>query len=154
MRYSLSLAVALTLFWLMNSGHYSTLMLLLGVASIMTVVLVALRMQVVDSEAQPLHLFPRLLRYWGWLAIEVVRSNIDVAMHIWRGSGSIEPRTLTMETASKTDVGKAIVANSITLTPGTIAMDVVGNRMTIHTLCPQGASGLRSLDHRFSQVES
>lgn len=154
MRYSLSLGAGLALFWLMNSGHYSTLMLVLGVASVLTVVFVALRMQVVDGEAQPLHLFPGLLGYWGWLAIEVVRSNLDVAVHIWRGSGSIDPRTLTMETTSETDVGKAIVANSITLTPGTITMDVVGNKMTIHTLSPQGASGLRSLDRRFSQVES
>ena len=83
MKHTISLAFTLGLFWLLNSGHYTPLVITLGVISIVFVVFLVHRMDVVDHESQPLHLTARLPGYYLWLAREVILSNISVVKHIW-----------------------------------------------------------------------
>lgn len=144
----------LAVFWLVNSGHYTPLLLGLGVASVLLVVFFARRMGVIDHESQPLHLFPHVFPYWGWLVKEIVVANINVAVLIWRGSGAIQPTKLVIETASNTDVCRVIFANSVTLTPGTVTLNLSGNEVTIHALSQRSAIGLAALDRRVRKLET
>ena len=130
-RHTLYLFLGLAAFWLLNSGHYTTLILSLGGASIAFVIYISHRMDVVDHESLPLHLsWTKLPVYILWLLKEVVVSNISVVKHIWLGNNSISPTLSTIQVSQKTEIGKVIYANSITMTPGTVTVDLAGDQIT------------------------
>jgi len=155
MKHTLILSLVLTAFWLVNSGHYTSLMLLLGAASIAIVIYIAHRMDVVDHEAQPIHLTLKLPVYIGWLIKEIVLANISVVKHIWLGNGSISPVMATITASQKTDMGKVIYANSITLTPGTVTIKLDHDEFLVHALLRESIEDLESgdMDRRVTQLE-
>lgn len=154
MKHTISLASLLTVFWLLNSGHYTLLLLLLGALSIALVVVIAHRMDIVDHESQPLHLTLRTPGYWLWLAKEIIVANFDVVYRIWRGNSSISPAQGKLKASQQTIIGKVVYANSITLTPGTVAIDLEGDTVTVHALTQKAMTGLRSgyMDRRISKL--
>ena len=155
MRHTIALSAILAAIWLLNSGHYSPLLLALGAGSVVFVVYLSHRMDLIDREAQPLHLALRIGHYHLWLFREVVRSNIDVVYRIWRGPRSIHPCMAALPITQQTDLGRVIHANSITLTPGTIAVVVRADRITIHSLTRENVDALASgeMDRRVTALE-
>ncbi|MFK8012083.1 MAG: Na+/H+ antiporter subunit E [Marinicellaceae bacterium] len=155
MKHSISLFVSLAIFWLVNSGHYTILLLLIGVASVVFVVLIARRMDVIDHESQPIHLTFKLPSYYMWLIKEVLSSNIKVVKHIWLGNKTITPTMTYIKCNQKTDMGKVIFANSITLTPGTVAIDMDDDQILVHALVEEELQNLINgdMDHRVCQLE-
>ena len=156
MRHTINLFLTLTAFWLLNSGHYSALMLSLGLGSIALVLFIAHRMDVVDHESQPLHLSLKLPSYFLWLFKEIILANISVVKHIWLGNSSISPSLTTVSASQKTDIGKVIYANSITLTPGTVAVDLVDDKILVHSLLKENIRVLEAgeMNRRVCQVEN
>jgi len=146
----------LVIFWLLNSGHNSALMLSLGAASIALVLYIAHRMDVVDHESQPVHLSLKLPGYFVWLLKNLVHANIAVVKHIWLGNGSISPTLTTVKASQKTNVGKVIYANSITITPGTVTVDLVDDRIIVHALLRKNIQALKTgeMDRRVSRLEN
>lgn len=144
MQHTISLMLVLAAFWLLNSGHYTPLMIFLALCSIALVVYISHRMDVIDHESQPLHLTMYVPGYWLWLIKEIVISNIDVTRRIWRGNSAISPTQVELRAEQVTDMGKVIYANSITLTPGTVAMDIKGDRIIVHALTLKAAEDLQS----------
>ena len=121
-------------FWLLLSGHYTPLLISLGVGATALVVYIAMRMDVVDQEGVPLHLGGRLWLYLPWLFKEILVSNIEVARIILDPKLPISPTMVRFRGSQKTDLGRAIYANSITLTPGTITTGVDGSELEVHSL--------------------
>ena len=156
MRHKISLSILLVLFWLLNSGHYTYLIMSLGAASIAIVVLIAHRMDVVDHESQSMGLSLAFTSYGLWLSKEIVVANLAVVKHIWLGNKTISPTMTTVTASQKTDVGKVIYANSITLTPGTVSLGLVGDEITVHALIRENIEALESgdMDQRVSQLEN
>ncbi|KGJ98736.1 Na+/H+ antiporter subunit E [Thalassotalea sp. ND16A] len=154
-RHTISLFLTLAAFWLLNSGHYSTLMLLLGAASITLVLIISHQMDVVDQESQPLYLTPNILAYYLWLVKEIIKANITVVKHIWLGNESISPTLKTIKISQKTDMGKVIYANSISLTPGTVTIDLVDDEIIVHALLYKDIESLTAgeMDRRVSVLE-
>jgi len=70
--------------------------------------------------------------YLGVLLIEIVKANIDVAYRVLHPKMPIKPGIVTIRTNLKQDIAKLILANSITLTPGTFTVDIIGDRLLIH----------------------
>ena len=155
MLHTFTLALSLSVFWLINSGHNTVLMLSLGMLSIIFVVYLAHRMDVVDHESQPIHLTLRLPGYYAWLIKEIILSNILVVKHIWLGNQSISPTLATIKASQKTDVGKVIYANSITMTPGTITIKLEGDQFLVHALLRESIDDLKKgeMDRRVTQLE-
>ena len=155
MRHALALSILLGGFWLINSGHYTPLLLFFMLASVAFIVALSHYMDVVDGEAQPLSITFTLPTYLIWLAKEVVVANIAVAKRVWQGKESISPRTITVTASQKTDLGKVIYANSITLTPGTVSIDLEGDQIIVHALDEESAQGLLGgeMDRRVCKVE-
>ena len=155
MRHALALSILLSAFWLLNSGHYNTLLLFFMVASVASIVALSHYMDVVDGEAQPLSITFTLPVYLLWLAKEVVLANIAVARCVWQGKDSISPRTIEVTASQKSDLGMVIYANSITLTPGTVSIDLEGDKILVHALDREAAEGLLSgeMDRRVCRVE-
>ena len=92
---SLSLFVILLGLWLLMSGHYSLLIISLGVISCAFCVYVAKRAKLIDNEGLPLYFFPRIFNYLIWLFKEIFISNMNTAKVII--SGKIEPETFTVK---------------------------------------------------------
>ncbi|MEX1031783.1 MAG: Na+/H+ antiporter subunit E [Cellvibrionaceae bacterium] len=155
MRHTISVFVVLGLIWLFNSGLYTSLLLSLGFGSVLLVVWIGHRMDVVDHESQPFHLTPRLPSYYWWLLKKLIASNINVVIRIWRGNQSISPCIATLPLSQRTDMGRVIYGNSITLTPGTVCMDIDKNSVTVHSLTASGLDELRrgEMDRRVSHME-
>jgi len=70
--------------------------------------------------------------YLGVLFKEIVIANIDVAFRVLHPKMPIKPGIVTIRTNLKQDIAKLILANSITLTPGTFTVDIIGDRLLIH----------------------
>ncbi len=155
MKHVLSLSALLSGFWLVNSGHYTPLILFFMVISMVIVVGLCHLMDVVDGESQPLELTFTIPMYWLWLIKEVVMANIAVSRCVWAGSKSINPSLIKVQADQKTDLGIVIYANSITLTPGTISVDVEDNIITVHALTEDSAADLQTgeMNRRVCQVE-
>ena len=155
MKHILSLFITLAAFWLLNSGHYSPLILSLGFASIVLILVIAHKMDVVDQESQPIHLSRKIFTYYFWLIKEIIKANITVVKHIWFVNEPISPTLKKLKISQQTDVGKVIYANSITLTPGTVAIDVVENEMIVHALLTKDIESLEigEMDRRVTMLE-
>ena len=156
MLHTLSLGLVLFILWLLLSGFFEILLLSLGVGSVLAVVWIAYRMDVIDHEGHPIHLTLRALLYWPWLTVEIIKANIDVAAVIVRRKMSINPSVIEIKATQVTELGQVIYANSITLTPGTVTISVDKDIMTIHALTQNAAKDLESgeMDRRVTDMEA
>lgn len=144
MTHVISLSLTLFLLWLGLSGHFAPLLLSIGVASTLLVVFLAIRMEVIDHESHPIHLTGRLFRFWGYLFREIIASNIDVIRRILTPGKSISPQLITLPLPLKSDLGRVVYANAITLTPGTVTVQLDSNTITVHALAKETADALAS----------
>lgn len=154
--HAFSLGIVLAVLWLLLSGHYTILLLSLGLLSVAMVVHIALRMEVVDREGHPVHLKPRAtIGYWLWLLKEIFLSNIDVCRRILSPSLPISPTRISIHCSQSTGVGRVIFANSITLTPGTVSMGLDNEHIDVHALTRNGAQQLAGgeMDRRIKALE-
>ena len=142
LRYALILFFVLCGAWLLLSGHWTAPLLSLGIASVLLVVLCAKRLGILDSEGLPLRLLPGLARYAPWLAGQIVSASVDVARRIVDPRLPISPSIIHVEADQRSAVGRVSYANSITLTPGTISLDVADNQIEVHALTEQAAEQL------------
>jgi multicomponent Na+:H+ antiporter subunit E len=63
---------------------------------------------------------------------EIIKANFDVAYRVIHPKMPINPGIVVIKTHLKSDIAKMILANSITLTPGTFTLDVIGDKLLIH----------------------
>ncbi len=152
---TVSLFIALYLFWLLLSGYFTAFLMAAGVGSALAVIWFARRMDLVDGEGHPVHLGPRLLLYWPWLLKEIVKSAWDVSLIIVHPRLPISPTLVRFKPSQHTQVGLVIHANSITLTPGTIAVEAQPGEFLVHGLTRGGAQGTVSseMDRRVTACE-
>ncbi len=136
------LLILLAVVWLLWSGIYTPLLLGLGALSCVLSVYIAHRVGFFGRDVFSLHLMPRLPRYWGWLAIEVVKSSIDVARIILQPRMPISPTVVKFHATSSAPLAQAILGNSITLTPGTVTLDIDDGTLQVHCLTKAGAEAL------------
>lgn len=155
MKHTISLFATLAAFWLLNSGHYTVLILSLGLVSIALILVIAHKMDVVDQESQPLYLSRNIFGYYLWLIKEIIIANTTVVKHIWLGNKSISPTLKKIKITQQTDMGKVIYANSITLTPGTVAIDIVDDEILVHALLAKDIESLEigEMDRRVTLLE-
>lgn len=137
------LIAALVLAWAIWSGMPKPLLIGLGIASVVVVKLITRRMEVLSDDAFSLHLGVRILPYWGWLLVEMIKSSIDVARIVLDPKLPISPTVVDVDVRPRGPVGQVILANSITLTPGTLTIDLDGGRLRAHALTRAGADALR-----------
>lgn len=155
LRYGISLTISLFGIWLLWSGHYTPLLIILGFVCCLSVVLIVHRMGILDAESQPVHLVFKLLRYIPWLLGQIVLANIQVARIVLNPRLPVSPKVFTVKAGQHTDLGRAIHANSITLTPGTVSLKVDAASIEVHALTEDFADGAQQgeMDRRVSQLE-
>ncbi len=130
------------LFWFLLSGHTELLLIVLGIVSTLLTVYISHRMNIIDHESYPFHLSGRLIKYCFYLGKEIVLANWDVIKRIIMPGKSISPCVVTLPVEQTSDLGKVIYANSITLTPGTVTLELTNDKITVHALSKAGADDL------------
>ena len=156
MLHTLGLGTVLAILWLLLSGYFfNPLLLGLGGASIVLVIYIAHRMDLVDHEGHPLHLGFRAIGYWTWLLKEIVVANFQIARVIIAPQMPIRPHMIDVKASQASELGHVIYANSITLTPGTVTVDVEGGVLHVHALTQESADGLMTgeMDRRVDEME-
>ena len=133
----------LALFWLVLSGHYTLLLIVLGSVSVALVCWLSWRADFPEREDVALPLSPRLPRYVLWLGKEVLVSAVAVVRKVWSPRQELRPVVDVTPSSDMTVVTQVIYANSITLTPGTLSLDVDEDRIEVHGLDAGDAEALR-----------
>lgn len=128
-------------FWLVLSGMFDPLHLVSGVCCTGAVAWLSRDLQMLAlprSERREMHLaqapWLRLLRYSGWLLKEIALANWQVMRIVLDPKLPIDPGLVRFRTALETDLGVTLFANSITLTPGTITVEVAEHEFVVHAL--------------------
>ena len=144
MRYAICLILSLFGIWLLWSGIYQPLLIILGGLSCIFVAFIAFRLELSDNEGSVLGLAVRMIAYLPWLLWPLTKANLDVTARILNPRLRINPEMVEVEAGQKTALGQAIYANSITLTPGTVSVDVRDGRILVHTLTHESKEDLKS----------
>jgi len=133
---AIRLLVTLTLLWLVLSGLFKTQLLILGVLSVALVVGLSAYMRVLRHRGEPIYFrFLHIATYWAWLLKQIFLSNVDVTKRVLSRNMNIKPTLRRVTATPNTEIGRVIYANSITLTPGTTAINFsVDGDIIVHAL--------------------
>ncbi|WP_298913586.1 Na+/H+ antiporter subunit E [uncultured Algimonas sp.] len=134
LRFATILLFALAATWWVLSGYTKPLLLSLGAISLALVLVICARMRILDRETAPYMTVPQTLAYFGWLFVEIIKANIAVVRQIVSPDMEVSPTLTRIPARGKTDLAKTMFANSITLTPGTVSLDVADDHIVVHAL--------------------
>lgn len=109
----------------------------------------AYRADFAEGERQNLLRTLRLIPYLPWLLWQIVLANIDVVWRIMRGNDTISPVLFDLPISLNTEHGRTLLAQSVTLTPGTVSVIVYHEKLIIHALSHDGMNSL--LDGSFEK---
>lgn len=127
------LFATLLLFWVLLNGSLANDVLAVGVAA---AALIAIFFRHHLGWFSELRLTPKALAttvaYVFFYLKELVKSNINVALIVLSPSLPVNPGIVTVRTKLKSSMGRMLLANSITLTPGTLTVDLDGEFLHIH----------------------
>lgn len=130
--------------WMLWSGFFKPLLLGLGLVSVVLTIYLAHRMRYFQSDLYAMKFGLRLIQYWIWLTREIFISSVAVTRVALDPKLPVSPTVVAVDAISKDAVDVVILANSITLTPGTLALDVYEGRIQVHALTREGAEELAS----------
>jgi multicomponent Na+:H+ antiporter subunit E len=120
------------LFWFGLNGRLETGVLISGII----VVAIAAAFPIKDAVFGDVKFSPRaFIAFIVWLIVfigELIKSNIDVMLRVISPKVRINPAIVEVKTKLKTPLGRLALANSITLTPGTLTTDIKGDSLFIH----------------------
>lgn len=121
------------IFWILLTFSVSVPNLIVGVLSSVLCTLFFGRFFVknVNKLLQPERYFWFIV-YLFIFVWECIKANIDVAYRVLHPSMPIRPGIVKVKTSLKSDMGKMLLANSITMTPGTISVDIIDDDLYIH----------------------
>ncbi len=144
------LLLVLALYWLTLSGYFdNTVLFVTGGISVLVVVGLTARMKLLDGETVP-YLHGKALGYYAWLFKEIVKANMSVVKAVLNPDMQISPSVFKVDMPHSTDMGKTVFANSITLTPGTISVEMQDGQILVHALLDEltGVEGFNQMGIR------
>jgi len=135
--------VGLAAFWILLSGHFDAVHLLFGLASVTLVSALSCRHiaegTTLGAEARRML---RLPRYVPWLLGQIALASVDVLFRVL-GLRPVDPCVLRFKPDLDSDFGRVTLANSITLTPGTVTIDVEEDgTFLVHAIAPEAAAAV------------
>lgn len=139
-------AAVLFAFWVVLSGKLDALHLGMGLLSVAFVIravrpLLALPPRLGGTGPAPV-LRPRFLLYLPWLAGQIVVSSLQVAWVVLHPRLPVDPRVVRLKSPLPHNFARLTLANSITLTPGTVTLDVEGDEYVVHALTGASAQSV------------
>lgn len=125
--------VILFIFWILLNNNFETLNLAIGAGLAFSLSLIFCRSCNLfgDIKLTPVGIAYTFFYLFVFL-IELLKSNLDVARRVVTPSLPIKPGIVEVKTKLKSPMARMILANSITLTPGTLTVDIEEDRLFIH----------------------
>ena len=149
------MAVILFVFWLIINSRCDADVLITGAIAALLVWLFAIFFTEwsVKREIRAIRMLPHLIAYMFFLVIEIFKANMEVLKVILMKKP--EPVIRVIHTPLKSRTARVLLANSITLTPGTVTVKMEGDEITVHALTQEIADGLTdfSLEKRLMKME-
>lgn len=143
------------LLWILLTGSLDPQELIAGVAvSFLITTIFASRLTIFTgfrfSWLAPVY----ILSYLGNFLMALLRANFDLARRVLSPALPIRPEMVEVKTELKSPLGKLLLANTITLTPGTLTVDVIGDRLQVHWVnCPPGTTSQSATDQIVTNFE-
>jgi multicomponent Na+:H+ antiporter subunit E len=136
---------AIILTWLIFSAHLTIINVAVGI--IMGIIVLVMKRQLFsrysDKSNLPLQALWRIPIYVLWLIKEIILSGTRVGLMVWRRKLPIAPDLFWIPCHMERENFMTLYANSITLTPGTIAIMVKKNKMLVHALSAMDSKSLQ-----------
>lgn len=147
----------LFLFWIILSGMFDYFHLTLGVisCSIVTIMSHDLFFKPGASIKKHSRKIIMFLRYIPWLLYRILLANLHVVYLVLNPKTLIDPQIVRFKSILESDIARVTFANSITLTPGTITMDIADNgEFFVHALSRKAAENLLtgSMEKRVARI--
>ena len=132
------------LVWIIFNGNITVEIAVIGLA--VAAAVFAFICKFMDySLKKEILLYKKLLAFIGYviiLIIEIIKANIAVIHMIVTQREVVEPVIVKFRTSLRTETARVILANSITLTPGTITVSLEGDEYEVHCLDKSLAEGI------------
>ncbi len=120
----------LALAWVVLSGDFTGLNLVVGLV-FGYIALVLIEPQVESLQGYPARI-PRILRFIGFFIRELLMANLKVAFDILTPPWHMKPGVIALPLEARTELEITMVANLISLTPGTLSLDVSDDRKVLY----------------------
>ena len=138
--------------WLVLSGKFQPIYFFWGAVSVAIVIGLSYRLrnipldEKVNAGGSPLIILPRLIIYLFWLLGQIIKSGITIAYVVLHPKMPIQPMLVRFSSMQPNVLTKVILGNSITLTPGTLTLDIIDDQFIVHALTMDTAEDLISGD--------
>lgn len=146
------------LLWVIFNGNFTLEICIFGIiiAGVMFAFTCKFMDYSVQKEKQNIRKIFRFIRYVIVLVMEIVKANFAVIHMILSEKEEIEPALVSFQSEMETSVGKALLANAITLTPGTITVSLENEEYVVHCLDDELAVGMADsvFVHLISDLEN
>src|SRR3972149_12037983 len=132
------------LFWLLNSGVFELFYLSLGAASAFFFAYVFhSRFALIKDAHSAVRAFVRFMGYLPWIIREIALANWDIIKRVLDPGMPIDPHIISFQSTLKSELAMTTLANSITLTPGTITIDIdPDGTFYVHSIAREPAESL------------
>lgn len=134
--------------WIVFNGKITTEIVIFGLA--IAALIFAFMCKFMDySIAKEIQLYKKtglICSYIILLVVEIVKANLAVVHMILNQKEEMEPVIVKFRTNLRSETARVMLANSITLTPGTITVSLEGDELTVHCLDVSLAEGMESSD--------
>lgn len=130
--------------WLIFNGKITLELILFGIVLSVAVYLFCWKFLEYSPKRElcALRLLPQGIGYFFVLIVEIIKSNFLMIQLIVSPKYEVEPVLVTFRTELKTDLAKTVLANSITMTPGTITVELTEDEFKVHCLDKEMAEGI------------
>ena len=144
--------LVLLAFWLVLSGHYDLFHIASGVFSAGLVTALSADLLSLGGRETGLSLW-RFFAYLPWLLYQIVLANLHV-VYLIAWPREIRPQIVRFRTTLRSELARTTLGNSITLTPGTVTMDIEGDEFVVHALSDKVARDLQSgaMERRVARI--
>ncbi len=121
------------LLWLLLTASFAADELISGVIiSLVVSIISAPKMKILNGLRLHLGFFLGLISYLWYFFMALIKANFDLAKRVVSKDMKLHPDVVEIKTTMRSDLGKLFLANSITLTPGTLTVDVIGDSLLVH----------------------
>jgi multicomponent Na+:H+ antiporter subunit E len=121
--------------WLLFTGSLAAVPLLLGLLFSTIVALTTYHLFIEEQEAERRALIPRIYLLIGFLVLIIIKVYVASFRIAWKViTGNISPRIVHFRSRLRSDMARVALANSITLTPGTLTLDLDDDHLVVHWL--------------------
>ena len=133
-------------FWILLNGKWTAEIAIVG--AVLSALIYAFMCAFMDcspsKEWRLIRRAPKLAGYVCFMIAEIFRSAFTVMRFIWTPRDVIEPQLVSFDSKLKTDSARVLLADSITLTPGTVTVTMRGGKFLVHAIDSSMAEGIDS----------